>query len=155
MEAQLHTLQKEAAKSFTTADHLVYVTLPLLKEDKLLLAITQNLHNALTKSVLALLTYEQLKKMIKEIPKDSQAQFELFESKIASKHKIPKETILVIKEVQEIMKKHEKSPVEFVRNRKYVVCDDKYRMKTLDQERVKHFIFLTRPLLTLVGDLPC
>ena len=152
MEDHLNLIQ-QAEKAFTTADHLCYVTLPLLKEPKLMITITQNLDSALTNAIQALLNHDHLHKQLQEIPKDFEKQLILFENKIMPKYKISKDVLKTIKDVKNIMKQHKSSAVEFTRKEKYFVCDDKYKMKTLDAEQLKVFVFNTRPLIQLLRGL--
>ena len=49
-----------ANKAVRTADHLVYVTYPLVNDVKLLVTITENLNKALLMAMEALLQYEYL-----------------------------------------------------------------------------------------------
>ena len=57
-------LMKESLQLLNTADHLAYMTYPLLDDPKLLITITKNLYNALMKSVEAILVYERTYKRI-------------------------------------------------------------------------------------------
>ena len=61
---QFHQMIQEANKYFTIADHLAYVTYPVVKEIKLTLTIAQNLYNAMTKVIDAIILYERFYKRI-------------------------------------------------------------------------------------------
>ncbi len=149
MENTFQNYVKDAEKAFQTADHLAYVTLPLLKEKKLLIPIIENIDKALSKSMHALFHHTHTTP-----PTHFDEQVTLLE-KIIPTYKINKELILIIKEVRTIMKHHEKSAVEFIRNNNYVVCDDKYRIKKLDEEQVKSILFHTRPFIQFLRSLQC
>ena len=77
-------LLSEANRAFKTADHLTYVTYPLVQETKLLIAIVENLYSALIKSIEAILEYDQLYKRISLLPQDPQSRLEIFKTKLFS-----------------------------------------------------------------------
>ena len=56
----------EANKAFNTADHLAYVTYPLVNDTKVITLITEHLFNALEKGMDALLYIERLYKRIQQ-----------------------------------------------------------------------------------------
>ena len=79
MEKFLENLEK--AKNITfTADHLIYVTYPLLKDKKLLLKILLETKNAIIYSLNAILQYEYLFKRIK-LNTDPKINFKISTSK--------------------------------------------------------------------------
>ena len=43
-------------------------------------------------------------------------------------------------ELKDILIKHKKSPVEFSRKDKFVICDSEYRMKTINVSDIKGFV---------------
>ena len=61
---------EDANKLFKTADHLTYVTYPLLKDNKLIITIIENLSEATTKAMDAVLYYEKYYKRIMHFPSD-------------------------------------------------------------------------------------
>ena len=140
MEETFQQLVQKAEKAFTNADHLTYVTYPLVKEDKLMITIVQNLHTALTQGAKALVVYEK-----------KETSFEM----LIPKYKISKELSTTLKEVRDIMKKHEESAVEFSRKKNYIICDDNYRMKKLDLTTLKKYILETRAFIQFLRRLPC
>jgi len=55
-----------ATKSLQTADHLTYVTFPLLKEQRLLLKVLEELQEAVVNTINAILQYEYSNRRIKQ-----------------------------------------------------------------------------------------
>jgi hypothetical protein len=130
-------LLSEANKAFKTADHLTYVTYPLVQETKLLIAIVENLHSALVKSIEAILEYDQLYKRISLLPQDPQLRFEVFKTKSAKRYNINDLDLDLIEDLREIISYHKKSPLEFVRKDKYVLYLNNLRIKTIDFKKIK------------------
>ena len=57
-------LINKANQSFKVADHIAYVTYPLVKDNKLIITVTENLAESLTKAIESLLFYERMYKRI-------------------------------------------------------------------------------------------
>lgn len=130
-------LLSEANRAFKTADHLTYVTYPVVQETKLLLAIVENLYSALIKSIEAILEYDQLYKRISLLPQDFQSRFEIFKTKSAKRYNINNIDLNLIEDLKEIIAYHKKSPLEFARKDKYVLYLNNFRIKTIDFKKVK------------------
>ena len=148
-------LIQEAEQAFITADHLCTITLPFLKETKLMIPIIQGLETAINKSIEALLTFEHTHTSMKELPATPEEQLSLFQHTIMPAYKIPKDLLKTIKNVKTIIKQHQQSTVEFARKENYFLCDKNYKMKILNSQELKNFLFTTRPLINLVRGLPC
>lgn len=155
MDASHKILIQEAEKAFNTADHLTYVSLPLLNEPKLMVTITQNIHRALSKGMQALLAYEYQSKHITVIPDNFQAQVLVFEQDIMPKYKINKEIATTLKEVRHIMNYQKESPIEFQRRENYILCDKDYKMEKLEAKRLKSYLLETRAFINFLRRLPC
>ncbi len=144
----------EANNAFKTADHLAYVSYPLLKDNKLLLAITQNLYMAGLKGMDAVLHYEYLYKRITMMPVDFESRMQIFETKVAPKMNIRQGIPKIIKDLRFIMQQHKNSPMEFSRREKFVICNDDYTtMKTIDIVMLKDYIVVMRDFLRVLGEL--
>jgi len=57
---------------------------------------------------------------------------------------IDKKYIKLISEIKDIIIEHKKSPVEFERNNKFVICSSTYRMRTISIDEIKKYITETR-----------
>lgn len=133
-------LMKDANKSLRTADHLAYMTYPLVKDIKLLAVVTENIHRALTKAMEALLTYERLYKRITLLPEDYASKFDIFKTRCASRYNIPRENLLLMDDIKRIIEHRKKSPIEFIRRDKFVICDRNYKMKIINYEKIKDYL---------------
>jgi len=147
MESVLRMVDK-ANKSLNTADHLAYMTYPLLKDVKILVSITENLHNAYTFAMDAFLTYERMYKRISSLPEGYESRFDIFKTKIAKRYNIEREHLLMMKDLENIISYRRKSPLEFIRKDKLVICSDSYKMKTINYEQIKSYINKSKPFFT-------
>ena len=151
---QIRRMVLEANNAFKTADHLAYVRFPLLKDNKLLLAIVQNLYISGLKGMDAVLYYEKLYKRIMMLPVDFDSRIYIFEKNIAPRMNIRPGISKVIRDLKFIMQQHKNSPMEFSRKEKFVICNDDYTtMKTIDIEMLKTYIVVMRDFLRTLNGL--
>ena len=85
---KLVELVSKMNKSFKTADHLAFVTFPLLKDPKLLVQIIWNLNKSLNLGMEALLYYERMYKRIGMYPENFMMRFEIFQKKVVPRYRV-------------------------------------------------------------------
>ncbi|MCK4521930.1 MAG: hypothetical protein KAU20_05115 [Nanoarchaeota archaeon] len=137
-------LRDRAKKKIMLADHIITQTYPLIKDPKLLLSAIENIFLALTNSMGSLLHYERLFKRIPPFQDTFDSKFNIFKERCVEKYNIKQDYISVIKELKDIIIEHKKSPMEFVRNDRFVICSDNYRMKTIDIDKIKKMMHITK-----------
>ena len=145
MEKFLENLQ-EAGKTISTADHMLYVTFPLIKDKKLLLKILLDTKIAISKCISSILQYEYLYKRIK-LYNDSKTNFKTFEEKCAKRYGITKQEIRLIAELFDVVEEHKKSSMEFMKNTKIVILSQNLQPKIITIEKVKEFLALAKNIL--------
>jgi hypothetical protein len=138
-----------ATKLLQTADHLTYITFPLVKEKRLLLKILAELSNSLLNAINAILQYEYYWKRI-QIYKDARENFRTFKN-IAKRYDISPEQLLKINEIINLAEKHKKSPFEFVRNDKIVIMSDTNQADYLTLEKIKSFLIEAKDILRKIN----
>ncbi|MBS3159447.1 hypothetical protein J4436_01535 [Candidatus Woesearchaeota archaeon] len=137
----------EANKYFKTADHLTYVTYSLLKDPKLLLTATKNLQKSIEHIIEAFLKLEQYKKNF-TIPQNFESKYALFKSLCIKKHQLSNEMLKTIIEIKSLLDQHQECSVEFIRNQKFVICNNNYdNIKSLDLKVIKLYLCNIKQLL--------
>jgi len=136
----------EAEKIIQTADHMVYVTFPLIKEKKILLKVLLETKTAIVNCINSILQYEYLFKRI-PLYKESEVNFKIFKEKCAPRYKITKQEINLIIELFDIVKKHKESQFEFIKNSKVVILSESLEPKTITIEKIKEFLTLSKSIL--------
>mgnify|MGYP001580583933 CR=1 FL=1 len=136
----------EAEKNIQIADHMTYVTFPLIKDKRLLLKILQEIKNAVAHCVSSILQHDYLYKKI-ELYKDPKENFRTFIEKCASNCEITKEEIGLIIELFDFIEKHKQSPFEFVKDDKLIILSNGLKPKTLSIEKTKQFLILGKSIL--------
>jgi hypothetical protein len=149
MHEILDNLDK-ANRLFKMADHLTYVSYPLLKDNKLIITILENLNEANNRLIDSLLYYDYYFKRIKYVPKDDIEKREIFKLYSINRYNLNKEYIVLIKNLNEIIEKRKSSKMEFVKNDKYVIWNEN-NLLTLNYEKIKEYINKLKPFFNQIN----
>ncbi len=145
IEKHVENLQK-AIKSLQIADHMAYVTYPVVRDKRLFLKILENISQTLLYTINAILQHDYLWKKI-TLYQDPKSNFGVFRDKCAPRFNILKEEISQILEILALVEKHKKSPLEFTRKDKVIIMSDNLRTTTLDIEKIKQYLVLTKKII--------
>lgn len=150
MEKFQQNLQ-DAIKSLQIADHMTYVTFPLVNEQRLLLKIFDEIYKSVINCINAVLNYEYLYKRIR-IYSDNEDNIRTFSDRCAKYYNLSHEQIKKILEILELNKKHKKSPMEFVKKERVVILSENLGTKTLDIHKIKEYLILAKEFLMNVNN---
>lgn len=139
----------EAERLVRLADHVSFVTFPVVKDAKLLARALENLHRGIVLIISGILKFEYLYKRI-NLTKDHSRNLEIFYGKCASRYGLDEGDVKLIKEIFFLAKKHRESGFEFSKFGKVVILDDNYGVFELDSRKMKEFIDLSEKLLANV-----
>lgn len=127
-------------KLLRTADHLAYVTYPVVTDPKLIISMTENIYSSATDSMFSLIEYELLYKKIELTNYDFEEKFNIFKTKLRLKYNIDLEFIELIKELKEIMHYHKENNKIFTRRGKVCIYSTDFKTKSLDINDIKKYI---------------
>jgi len=150
---RVYSLLERANMSLRTADHLAYVTYPLLKDTKLVVAILENINNALVLSVEAMVEYDRMFNRVGATSQDFRSDLELFKNSCAPRYNIEREHIALISEINTIMETRKKGTMEFIKRDKLVVCGTDFRTKTVDHEKVKDYLNKSKKYMIKINNI--
>jgi hypothetical protein len=137
---RFHTYVQEAQKAFKIADHLVYVTYPVVHDAKLMAVVLEHLYRALHHGMEALLYYDALYKRNPRFPSDFSEQLHLFKTRTCPRYGISPDTCLLINDVADLIKNRRESPIEFSRKDTFVIASETYKLRTLTISNMKQFV---------------
>ena len=140
---------KEAIRQLKIADHLTYVTFPIVNEKRLLLKIFDEIYNSVINCIYSILKYEYYYKRI-ILYADFNDNFETFMS-LSKNYGLTSEQVRKIKLIIEINKKHKKSPLEFVKKEKIVIMSDNLNTEIIDLRSIKEYLLLAKEFLMKVS----
>ena len=143
---------EEAKKALKVADHLTYVTFPLIGDEKIMNMITDNLQISLIKSVDALLNYEKYYKRIIAVPENFEDKFGVLKTEVSKRYNITNETLLVIRDINEVVNNRKKTGAEFLK-KDNVLMFNEYKTKTLNLKKIKDYINITKLLINKINTI--
>jgi hypothetical protein len=139
---------EEAKKALKTADHLAYITYPLVLDNKLMLLIIENIYNSLLKTMDAFLNYDKYYKRIPVVPANTEEKISAFRSEICKRYNIDLDIVFMIKDLKAIAETRKNSNMEFFRKNEIVIVAEEFsRVKTLNLKKVKDYINSTKVLV--------
>jgi hypothetical protein len=144
---------RNAVQSIKRADHLTYMTLPLVKDNKLILSILENIHISLIRGMDTILEYEREYKRISPLPQNFNSRFEIFRDKLINKFNFTNIEVGLIKTLKDTIEAHKNSPVEFSRPDKFVICNENFRVKSISVNEIKQYILISKGFLRKVENI--
>lgn len=145
MEKFLQNLE-EAEKLISAADHMVYVSFPLIKEKNLLLKALTQTKTSITSCINSILQFEYLYKRV-SLYKDSKSNMRVFQERCAPKYGITRQELKQIMELLDLIEKHKKSHMEFMRGNKIIILSENSKTNTITLEKAKEFLILAKKIL--------
>lgn len=140
----------DAVRSLKIADHMTYVTFPLVGDRRLLLKIFDEIYKCIINCVNAVLNYEYLYKRI-SLYQENESNFSTFTSKCAKWYGLSHEQVKKIRQIIELNRRHRQSAMEFVKKDKVVVMSDSLRTDVLDTRVIKEYLLLAKEFLMRVN----
>ncbi len=141
--------REKAVRNLRIADHMLYVTYPLVRDNKLLMSITENIFLALTNAMASVLYYERLFKRVPPFHETFDSKYNLFSEKIVPRYSIDRKYLHYLKTIKDIMIAHRESNVEFSRPEKYVICIEDYKTKTISVTELKDMLKIAKEFVAM------
>ncbi|PIN77934.1 hypothetical protein COV15_00975 [Candidatus Woesearchaeota archaeon CG10_big_fil_rev_8_21_14_0_10_34_12] len=138
---------EEALKHLKIADHLLYITYPLIKEKKILFKVLNEIYLVIYTTINSVLQYESFMKRI-HIYRDSKTNFETFLRKCAENYDLTGEQLAAIISVFKLADAHKQSPFEFTKKDKLVIMSNSLGIETITIDKIKNYIIITKDFLT-------
>lgn len=139
---------EEAKKILKIADHMVYVTYPVINENRLLIKILSQINSIMNNVILAVLENEYANKRIRSYA-DPKMNFKSFVES-SKRYGIGASGIETVKKVAAIMEMHSQSPMEFVKNDSFVIMSDSMRTEEITYNLVKSSLSVAKEMLSSV-----
>jgi nitrogen-specific signal transduction histidine kinase len=137
-------LQENAKKYLKNADQGLNFTYPLVKDNKVLLSVVNNLFLSLSNAMGSLLYHELLYKRVPIFQDNFESKFQLMRSKVAERYNIDKTYLKLMRDLKDIIISHNESPIEFSRGNRFIICGNNYEIKEVNPETLKKAIGKTK-----------
>ena len=146
---ELFEIEKVSAiKSLKSADHILTMTFPLIKDPKLLLAVLQNVCKSFDHGANAVLQYEYMYKRISRVPEELNLKIKYLNS---NRLKIEKSLLHTYVELKQLNEGYKKSPVTFSRQNKFIICANDYKTMELTPDLLKNYISKAKVFISHVN----
>jgi hypothetical protein len=147
MQEDLQKNLKESIKHLQIADHITYVTFPLVNDKRLLLKVFEEIYKSIVFSINSMVIFEKLEN--KGINEDFIADFL---NKYGENYNFGNDKINKIFEIMEINRKHRESSMEFVRKDKLVIMSNNLNIQSLNIISIKEYLILAKELVIRVSE---
>ena len=127
----------KAIRHLQIADHMAYVTYPLVNDKRLLLKVFEEVYKSIIGLIISIVDYETMSKDL-NIPKNDEEKIKRF-FEIYSRNYLTADQIIKIKEIMQVNLKHKQSAVEFVRKDKIVIMLDDLKTHSIDIKIIKSY----------------
>ena len=146
---QIH--HKKALSFLKTADHLTYVTLPVVADNKLIISILDNLYRSLVHGMNTVLEHERMYKRVMPLAENFNSRFDVFRKAIIGRHGFINEEALLILELRKIVEARKESSVEFTRPGKFIICSENYKVESISIDEIKKYLSRTKNFMLKVN----
>jgi len=133
-----NTLLERAELSLRTADHMLYVIYPLLKDIKLMKKVIDDIRSTSTNIINSILLNEYTYKRIPYL-KDKAQNLEVFKKNF-SRFGLTQEETKILIEILDLVKKEREGSFEFIRGDKLVIMSNGMRVDAITIEQLKHYL---------------
>lgn len=130
---------------------MIYITFPLIKDNRLLIKILSEIYTAMLAIVNAVLQYDYIYKRIM-LYDDAKTNFKTFRERCAPRFSISQDEVSKIIEIFRLMEEHRNSPMEFTRRDKFVILSDNLATNVITLDKLKDYFLTTKNILQKVGD---
>ena len=150
MQSSIESLHL-ANRYLKSADHIAYVTYPLVKDNKLIVAVLENLSRAVTNAMDALLQHEKINRSINTIPESFELRHQVLAS-LAVKYNISPSEEGLITDLRSMVHQRKKSAMEFIRKDKYILWDTSQgKIEELTMDLMKGYLIRAKPLIIKIN----
>ena len=143
---------KDAQKELNIADHMVYVTMPLLTDKNLFISMVDHLYKSMFYSVMCFLKNEMYYKRLFAIPSGERDIVDFFLRKYTHNLGIDKEMLEMIRRMTNIGIATSKSYTQFKRSDKIVVLSQNYKVLEVNKEAIKKYLSLQKKFITIIKE---
>lgn len=122
-----------------TAHHILTITYPSVQSARLLLSATEHIFLAMDYAMNAVLIHQFSQNATHKFNTSFPSRYSTFRLKMAHRLGFANSGIEQLHQLRTILLEHQKSPMEFERNRSLVICKEDYNLTVLSHESVTDF----------------
>ncbi|MDO8510821.1 MAG: hypothetical protein Q7S55_01515 [Nanoarchaeota archaeon] len=131
----------KALDHYQTAEHLFYITFPVTKDPKLLLAIVKSISNCLEYTLETIFSKEKM-----PAPEGLAKKINALRP-LTKKYSLNSDNITFMLRIHEILYQQKQSPMEFKRGNTHIICSDSYDLEVVSTKDVEEFLQSAKKIL--------
>lgn len=132
-----------AEQRIRTADHIIYITYPLIKEKRLIKKIIEELYESANSIINTILSYEKFYKRIES----NENPLTTFKEKCAPNFNISPSELQTIFELFSLMEKYKESSMEFIRKDRLVIMNNNLKTESISIDNLKRYLSVIKIIL--------
>lgn len=144
---RFHKELTEGRRRLKSADHLLSMTYPLVKDNRLLLAAAESIFLAAKQLMASLLHYETTFKRLPAFREDYDSMVYWFRSRCMPSYNLSGDYRSMMEELKSLFDDHKASAVEFSRKDCFVICSDRYRVRKITLADLKSYVGIAKRML--------
>ena len=145
--------RSKALQQYDAAFHLLNVTFPLVNDPKLLIGVVHNIFSSMEASMGAIMAYERKLHLIPPYYDNFESKFNLFRHKTVPRNNISSQLVESLGKLKELLDLHKKSPMEFQRGQKFVICTKEFQMQSLTFQEIRNYLYQSKEFIHLMEQI--
>jgi hypothetical protein len=141
---------ENAVKILQIADHMAYITYPIINEKRLLLKVIEEIHKCLNLIITIAIKLENQKNKNMIISTNPELNFQTFLN-LSKKYEISEKAIQLTSEIFQLYQKHKQSSMEFPKQNKIIILSDNLTVEFLEINKIKEYLTIAKEILLKVG----
>jgi len=142
----------ESQKELRIADHMAYVTSPLLTDSNLFASTVNHLYKSILYSVMGFLKNEMDYKRLFALPRENKDKVEFFVRRYAQNMGIETEMLNMVRRMTVVGSAAGSSYKQFSRNNKMVFMSQNFSVEEIDKDSVKKYLSLQKKFILKVKE---
>jgi hypothetical protein len=142
----------KARRELGLADHMTYVTMPLITDRNLFMSVVGHLYNSVLNTIFAFLEHEKDYKRLVALPPSERDRVDLFLSRYTHNLEIESKTVDMIRKIVNLGLASKGSYTQFKRSDKFVILSPKYNVLTIDKDTVKKYLSLQKLFINKISE---
>jgi len=135
-----HDLLKEAKQEISLADHISYMTLPMVRDKKVFHNLLNHIDKGVFFGIRAYLAKLNETKELRIVPRSEELIRRLFFESYSEKLMLSIEEIRQLKEINKLVQAHTHSQMDLKRGEEYIMILGNFKTVTVNENSVKKYL---------------
>ena len=141
---------KKAKQEINLADHMAYMTLPMVKDQKVFHNLLKHIDKGLFLAMKAYLKKMNEEKELRIIPHSEELTRRLFLESYSNALSLSVQEIKKLKEINKLVRAHTKSQMDLKRGNEYVIILGNFKTVTVNESKMKEYLGLAKDFIRLM-----